>query len=673
MYRIPCRAVLLGWLSVVLLVLGSSPTAIARPLALSDLDAQIGLSEARISPDGKQVALVTSRQDFVDNRHVSSLLLVSVETGAQKYLVLGRTGVSRPRWSPSGDRLAWLDAASDGRSQIYVMQVGSANASARAITNASGGVNDFRWSPDGSSLAFLSVDDEIAREGEERHNKSFEAGEGEYLSTSAPRPSHLWLISANSGTAKRLTSGSFSVTGLQWQEGGRSIAFISQPSAHLAANLHASLNILNLSDGSQRTVIAAPKVGESAVKRLWSPPYDDTVICYGRPRGAEPDYRPLGLYSIAASGGESRNLAPALDLDLWAEPVWLPGKLAAMSAMRETSTKLWVQPWEGSPRHVDLGAIAQVDSLSASRNGALVFIGSEPQRGRELYVMASIQAKPNRLTGFNDALAALDLGQVDTVSWTLDGFEQQGVLNYPPGFERGKKYPLVLLVHGGPMSASTVALGDFEGGQSQLLAANGWLVFRPNYRGSGSNGMKFQTAILNDAGDGPGRDVMAGVEMLKARGIVDTQRMAVSGWSYGGYMTVWLAAHYPVWRAAVAGAAVTDLLDQYNLSDENVWSGHGMNGSPWLNDNAANYWRQSPMAYAHRIQAPTLILGNSGDPRVTISQSYKLYHALKDNGVRTQFIVYPISGHWPEDPVHQRDIYRRWADWIQARFQEAER
>ncbi|HEY5754208.1 MAG TPA: prolyl oligopeptidase family serine peptidase, partial [Steroidobacter sp.] len=201
----------------------------------------------------------------------------------------------------------------------------------------------------------------------------------------------------------------------------------------------------------------------------------------------------------------------------------------------------------------------------------------------------------------------------------------------------------------------------------------GWLVFRPNYRGSASNGATFQAAIINDMGDGPGRDVMAGVEALKARGIVDTERMAVSGWSYGGYMTVWLAAHYPVWRAAVAGAAVTDLLDQYNLSDENVWFGQGLKGSPWLNDNAANYWRQSPMAYAPRIRSPMLILGISGDPRVTISQSYKLFHALKDNGVRTQFIVYPVAGHWPDDPVHQRDIYRRWTNWIEERFQEVTR
>ena len=167
----------------------------------------------------------------------------------------------------------------------------------------------------------------------------------------------------------------------------------------------------------------------------------------------------------------------------------------------------------------------------------------------------------------------------------------------------------------------------------------------------------------------PGRDVMAGVAALKARGIIDETKMAVSGWSYGGYMTAWLTAHYQGWKAAVAGAAVTDWFDWYNLADMNTWAGYGLGGSPWLNNNAMNYWRQSPMASAHQIKTPTLILSTTGDPRVTVTQSYKLYHALKDNGTPVQFIVYPTGGHFPPDPVHQRDIRRRWIEWITKQFE----
>lgn len=215
------------------------------------------------------------------------------------------------------------------------------------------------------------------------------------------------------------------------------------------------------------------------------------------------------------------------------------------------------------------------------------------------------------------------------------------------------------------MGASTEAFST----ANQIMAARGWLVFSPNYRGSSTQGEAFQTAVINDAGEGPGRDVMSGVAVLKERGIVDESRVAVSGWSYGGYMTTWLTGNYDGWAAAVAGAAVTDWFDYYSMADINTWVGYGLNGSPFLNDNYPNYWEQSPIAYAHQIRTPTLILSNTGDERVTISQSYKLYHALKDNGVEVEFIAYPLPGHFPSDPVHRRDVRRRWIQWIEEHFE----
>jgi dipeptidyl aminopeptidase/acylaminoacyl peptidase len=235
------------------------------------------------------------------------------------------------------------------------------------------------------------------------------------------------------------------------------------------------------------------------------------------------------------------------------------------------------------------------------------------------------------------------------------------VVTYPTDFTTGRKYPLVLYVHGGPRSASKDAFSS----RAQLLAAKGWIVFEPNYRGSDNLGNAFQSAIWNDAGAGPGRDVMSGVEVLKKRGFVDEGRMAVSGWSYGGYMTTWLLGHYPVWKAAIAGAAVTDWMDQYNLGDANVRRGATFGGSPYLDNRMAAYIEQSPITYASKIRTPTLILSDTGDYRVTVTQSYKLYHVLKDNGVTTQFIAYPIPGHSPTDPVRQRDIDRRWIAWLE--------
>jgi dipeptidyl aminopeptidase/acylaminoacyl peptidase len=252
------------------------------------------------------------------------------------------------------------------------------------------------------------------------------------------------------------------------------------------------------------------------------------------------------------------------------------------------------------------------------------------------------------------------------ITYTFEKFEQNGVLMFPPDFDPSKKYPLVLIIHGGPRAASMLTFSA----ASQLMAAKGWLVFQPNYRGSDNLGRAFQAAIQGDAGAGPGRDVMAGIDAIKQRGIVDESKMAVSGWSYGGYMTTWMLGNYPnVWKAGVAGAAVTDRLDQQSFSDGA--GGRGGANSPWLNpESMARELAQSPITYAGKIKAPTLILANTGDYRVPITQSYKLFHALRAAGVTSRFVAYPINAHNASDPVRQRDVQERWIGWIERYLAE---
>jgi len=297
----------------------------------------------------------------------------------------------------------------------------------------------------------------------------------------------------------------------------------------------------------------------------------------------------------------------------------------------------------------------------------MAFIASAPDRPNELFWRESATGTPERLTDFNAHIAAMDLGRVETVEWDgPDGFRMNGVLTYPPGFATGGQYPLVLYIHGGPTASSKESFST----RAQLLAAQGWLVFEPNYRGSDNLGNAYKSAIWNDAGAGPGRDVMSGVEVLKRRGIVDETRMAVSGWSYGGYMTTWLLGNYPdVWKAGVAGAPVTSIVDQYDLGDANVRRGYALGGSIYTDPARMQAAiEQSPLTYAAKVKAPTLLMSNTGDYRVPITQSYRFYHTLRDNGVEVQFIGYPLPGHSPSDPAHQKDVDRRWIDWIRKYF-----
>ena len=646
---------------------GAAPTMTAaaesRRVTLADLGEEIGVDDVAISADGRRIAVVTSRPDYVDNRYVKSLILIDANTGATTHLAPNRQSVASPRWSPTGDRLAYLDTERNGVTQLHVLSaIGTDETNTLRVTDAPRGVRSYRWSPDGAMFAYLMVDAPAGRTGMERHNQSFLAGEGDYLETAPPASSHLWLVPSAGGEARRLTSGEHSVIELAWSDPG-TITFVSQPGAHFAEFRNKSLRRLDVSSGKESVLEAGPRAFDHGSTHLTSP--DGRLVSYQYFPGPEPLFHPKRLAVVPVAGGDSRVVSPALDRNVLSHAWAADGKALVVVGVDRTRQVAWLQPLDGEPRALDLGRVTTVASLVSSRSGALAFVGSESQQPAEIYFMASPDARPKRLTKFNERFTRLAMGRVESIVWPgPDGFTLDGVITYPPGFEQGKQAPLVLNLHGGPMFASPEAWDSF----SQLLAAQGWIVFSPNYRGSTSTGTALQTAIINDAGDGPGRDVMSGIAALKARGIIDEQRMAVSGWSYGGYMTAWLIGNQQVWKAAVAGATVTDWFDYYNTSDANVWAGYGLGGSPWRDGNAEGYWRQSPISHAHRAKTPTLILANTGDRRVTVSQSYKLYHALADNGVEVEFVAYPVNAHVPIDPVHERDIRRRWVDWIARHF-----
>lgn len=628
-----------------------------RTVTLDALGTEARLGELALSPDGTRAVVVKAVRDFEENRYAATIVMIDPTTGEERELTPHRPDVDSPRWSPDGTLLAFRSAAEEGEGpQVFVLPM--TGGEARQVTRADEGVSGYQWSADGASIFYRTRDPEPSREGEERHNRSFEVGDNSYLTRAAPRPVHVWRVPLDGGESERLTRGQESHSGIRVSPDGRFLALNVAPTAHSGARIRTAIRLLDLEDGSTRDLDVPPP----AFLSDFSP--DGAWLAFSRSRGPEPYFNPSGIFLAPTAGGPIVDVTAGIDRSLGGVE-WLPDSRSLLVTGTDlTQSVMWHVPLEGTPERVQLGDL-HVDSKEASPDGRLVIVGAQPHRPAELYRTTIGDWRLRRLTAFNDALAAMSPGRVETVTWNgPDGFRQNGVLIYPPGYREGERYPLVLYIHGGPMGASTERWNLV----GQAMAARGWLVFSPNYRGSSTQGKAFQSAVINDAGDGPGRDVMSGVELLKSRGIVDESRIAVSGWSYGGYMTAWLTAHYDGWAAAVAGAAVTDWFDWYNMADMNVWAGFGLGGSPWLNDNAENYWRQSPMAYAHQIRTPTLILSTTGDERVTVSQSYKLYHALKDNGVEVRFIAYPVSGHFPPDPVHQRDVYRRWIDWIATHF-----
>lgn len=654
-----------------------------RYLDLSDLSRLITLSDPQISPDGNKVIFLHTKPNFAENQYENTLMLLEIATGVRRPLTYHRSQVSSPRWSPSGDLVAFLAAGnSEGnqKRQLYILFMSGGEA--QCITDLPQGVDLFVWRPDGEALAIVTEDEPEERTEEEIHNRSFEVGDHNYLATSAPLPAHIWLVPINGEPIRRLTTGNAGVMRfamnsrepIAWSPDGERLIFASQPRPHSGEIARGSLKMLEIATEHVETIVPGPT---HPTCPCFSP--DGQWLAYARPpQGLRPAWNPHDIYVVPTealvsastatpiSSDDERCVTAAIDRTFY-EAQWHPESNAILvDGYDHTRTALWFQPLAGEARQLDLGTVLPTNgTVTVSRNGGIVLIGREPQRPDELYYLSSVDAQPQRLTDYNNTIASLHLGEVTSITWQgPDGFAEDGVVIFPPDFVPSKQYPVVLMLHGGPMGATTEVFNLI----GQLMAARGWIMFSPNYRGSTNLGRAYHTAVIQDAGDGPGRDVMAGLAALKARGFVDESRIAVSGWSYGGYMTTWLIGHYGGWAAAVAGAAVTDYMDSYYLSDLNVVFGGGFHDSPSTQTGAQIWREQSPITYAERIQTPTLLLSNTGDLRVPITQSYKFYHILKEQGVKVKFVAYPLAGHSPGDPVHQRDVYRRWLNWIEEHF-----
>ncbi len=473
----------------------------------------------------------------------------------------------------------------------------------------------------------------------------------------------MWIIAASGGTAKRLTEGTFSLSTvdpdvgseLSWSADGRYIAFNRLPNAIYGDSLGSVIAFYDLrAHRLRRLTTHAGLEGDP----LFAPRGD--LIAYGRPTNGDTTAG-SGVTLTRIGGGNGSDIRRNLDRNIDAKE-WLPDASGMLLfGIDDAHDAVWMQPLNGSAQRLPLGSLNIAQSGNIAPSGAMPFVATRSNHPSELFYLPSLRGKPVALTNANGFIDALSLGHVATVTWRgPNGFIEDGVLTTPPGFVRARRYPLVLLIHGGPQSASTENWNT----RRLLIASRGYVVFEPNYRGSTNLGDRYERAISRDAGEGPGKDVMAGVQRVLQMGFVDPNRIAVSGWSYGGYMTSWLEGHYHLWKAAVAGAALNDYFDDYNVSFYVKTDVPWFPGPPTNRKFAWMWWQQSPLAYAAQINTPTLILHDTSDNNVTITNSYKMYHALKDRNVPVEFIGIPVEGHVPSDPVRLEDVNRYWIGWL---------
>ncbi|MBV8530190.1 MAG: S9 family peptidase, partial [Candidatus Eremiobacteraeota bacterium] len=496
------------WL--IALLSASSIAAAAATITEDDYRRLVALESPAISPDGKDAAVVVTRILWDADKRGSDLVLVDLATLAQRTLIANREGLSSPAFSPDGTRVAFLadeGTGKDAHAQIFVMPLDG--GAPRAVTHDKADVDQFAWRPDGGAFAYAASDPDPQRIGADRFHDSFIFTTEPIVAREFPQPAHIFTVSLDDGTTTQLTVGAQSIaTGeaqstLSWSADAKTIAFTLVPNAILNDQSYSRVALLDVA-----TKTVHPLTGRTAWEGdpLFSP--DGAHIAYSCAKG-DSQVNLVQLCVTTPAGGIGTRVSAAVDRPV-SDAAWSHDSQSLLFTAPDRATiALYRATLDGPPVQLDLGGINVASSLrgAIAGNGTVVFVGSATKQPPELFARTP-DGTTTKLTDFNAAIAALDLSSAQRITFpTSTGTRADGVLYIPPGFERGKKCPLVVFIHGGPTSSSALTFSLW----AQVMAARGWLVLQPNYRGSDDLGLAYQRAVLYDPEDGPGKDIMAAV------------------------------------------------------------------------------------------------------------------------------------------------------------------
>ncbi|MDW3195776.1 MAG: S9 family peptidase [Cytophagales bacterium] len=624
---------------------------------LEDLNKLTSISSLSISPDGKSAIFMTANRNMETNRFDRALMLLTIRNKEAKQIAKEFAGISSPSWTKDGKSISFFASREAGR-QLFVWNVKSGSSS--VVLNAEAKASRYYWSPNGKHISY-SVREPAEPENENSFNDAFKVGSNDYFVQGPSGSTSVWIADADGRNAMKITPEGFTVaTGLttssiSWSPDSKMIAFTKYPSPN-SGDSDLGRNFIYDLDSKEMKAVTSNTQRESSP--VFHP--DGKSLIYRYPRDGFPSNM-VDLHQVDLATGQISNISQSFD-KATSGTSWTGSGAMVVRAIDQWGNGLF--QFDGAKAmKLNIGELASVASFSMAKDGSMVLTAAKKDLPAEIYYKKNLNADPVQLTDFHSFIKDINLGMQEGIEWSSsDGLLPTGIITYPPNFDPNKTYPLVLQIHGGPSASSLLGFSPV----TQAMAAKGWIVFQPNYRGSTNGGNKFQSAISKDPSEGPGHDVITGVNVLKEKSYVDADRIGVSGWSYGGWMTSWLIGRYPeVWTAAVAGAAPVDWTDMYSLNDLNRMRRHSIVESPYVGDNLTWAYENSPISNFSKLKTPTLIMSKTGDARVTITGSYKLYGALRDNNVPVEFIAYPGPGHFPSDPVRSLDVYTRWIGWLE--------
>jgi dipeptidyl aminopeptidase/acylaminoacyl peptidase len=617
-------------------------------LTALDLMKIAGVSGPRISPDGARVAYTVSETKMEKDKewkNLSQIWVVPITGEKPRQYTRGEKSASAPEWSPDGTMVAFLsDREKDGERQVWTMMADGGEA--WPVTTHKGGVGGFRFSPDGKQL-LLTATDQPAKDEEDRKKVKDDT----MVIDRDIKMTHLWLWNIEKKDEKRLTEGDYTVADPQWSPDGTRISYTTRPTPKADDADIDDIWVLTVATGEKTKIVGDEG---SSYNARWSP--DGKWIAYnGNPVSGvvSIDY----LYVMPSAGGPARQLTAKFDLSV-GTPVWSrDGKTIFFSTNVLEAVEVYsADAATGAVKQLSQGSGSTgVTEISPDGKSIIGTFGTAKQP-TEIYTATTDFKSFKVLTDHNSWLKDYSVADTEIVKWKgKDGTQIEGLLTKPVGYEAGKKVPLLLNPHGGPTGAS---LNNFSG-TIQVLAANGFAVLQPNFRGSTGKGVAFAQANKNTWGKGDYEDCMTGVDAMIAAGIADPDRLGAFGWSYGGYMTFWILTQTDRFKAVSPGAGLSNIYSMYSQNDiQRYLRWFYSDKSPW--EAQELYWDRSPMKYIKNVKTPTMIMHGQVDTRVPIAQAQEFYMALKEMKVPVEFVVYPRENHGFTEPRHQMDRVRRY-------------
>jgi len=625
------------------------------------IDELISLKRAgspAISPNGQWIAYTVREANWDDNNYHTEIWLADARTGETRQLTSnGKKSSTSPAWSPDGTKLAFATDRDDKR-QIYVID--PRGGEARKITAIEDGIGSFAWSPDGKSFAFTATDPktDADKDREKKYGEFDVFGEGY-------RMTHLWVYDIHAGKARRLTSGAFTVGQFAWSPDGREIAYDHRVNPANTSGETADIAVVSVADGASRDLVTQPGADGGPV---WSP--DGRTIAFASAMSKSYSFLNNAIAIVPAAGGKVEYLSTAFDENPSIVD-WTKAGLFFSASQKTNACLFSIDPATKAVRKYAAASDPFVGSgFSLTPDGQTVaFSASDANTIGEIYVApVAFVLRARKLTDMTAQTAAWTKGTIEVVSWkSQDGATIEGVLHKPAGFVQERKYPLLVVIHGGPTGTSRpVAYSSTSTYPIDIWVARGALVLEPNYRGSAGYGEAFRSLNVRNLGVGDAWDVLSGIDALVSQGLADPARVGAMGWSQGGYISAYLTTHDSArFKAVSVGAGISDWLTYYVNTDITQFTRHYLKATPW--DDPEIYAKTSPITYIKGAKTPTLIQHGATDQRVPPPNAYELYRGLQDVGVPSKLVIYKGFegvGHGPSKPKSSRAVMQHNLDWF---------